>query len=143
MISGLVLLGVPPLDGGLSSQDIHGGVSSHLHGRRLSLFRLGRFYGFFLWSLIGVVLFLGAWSLPLGVTSRLKEIEAWRAIQLLELGTILVKTFVLMLMIALVSRVTPRVRADQITDLAWKVLSPFALAALTGSAIWTGWVALR
>ncbi len=80
LVSGLVLLGVAPLDGGLSTTDIHGGVSSHLHGRRLSFFRLGRFYGFFLWSVIAVVLFLGAWNLPFGIGEFLKEIEAWKTL---------------------------------------------------------------
>jgi NADH-quinone oxidoreductase subunit H len=43
VVSGLVLLGVAPLDGGLSLPDLQGGVTSLLHGRRLSWFRLGRF----------------------------------------------------------------------------------------------------
>jgi NADH-quinone oxidoreductase subunit H len=140
--SGLVLLGIPPLDGGVSLPDIHGGVSSHLHGRRLSLFRLGRFYGFFLWSVIAVVLFLGDWTIPEVVRLSLVEAEAWRTLQLLELGTLLGKTFALMLVVVTIARVTPRLRADQITDLSWRVLSPFALVALGGAALWTGWVNL-
>ena len=47
LVSGLVLLSIPPMDAGLSMADLHGGVASHLYGRRLVLFRLGRFYGFF------------------------------------------------------------------------------------------------
>lgn len=143
MISGLVLMGVPPLDGGLSVQDIHGGVASHLHGTKLSLFRMGRFYGFFLWSVIAVVLFLGAWSLPVDFVTAMKESEAWRWLELGEAGVLLFKTFSLMLLVGVIARVTPRMRADQITDLAWKVLSPLALFALAGSAIWSGWAAIR
>jgi NADH-quinone oxidoreductase subunit H len=139
VMGGLVLLAIPPLDGGLSMSDIHGGVSSHLYGRRLSLFRFGRFYGFFFWSVITVVLFLGAWALPNSLVQSLKGGEAFRILALIELLWLLLKTFVLMMMIVWIARVNPRSRVDQITDFAWKVLSPFSLAALVGAAIWAGW----
>jgi NADH-quinone oxidoreductase subunit H len=142
VVSGLVLLGIPPMDAALSQPDIHGGVSSHLHGRRLSLFKLSRFYGFFLWSVIAVVLFLGAWELPNGVYAALKESGAYGLIQVCELAVLLVKTFFLMLVVIWVARVSPRARVDQVTDFAWKMLSPFALGALIGAALWAGWRAL-
>ena len=139
VMSGLVLLAIPPLDGALSISDIHGGVSSHLYGRRLSLFRFGRFYGFFLWSVITVVLYLGAWILPERLSSALREGSAFRLLAILELIWLLAKTFFLMLLVVWVSRVNSRSRVDQITDFAWKVLSPFALVALVGASIWAGW----
>lgn len=137
VVSGMVLLGIPPLDGGLSTPDIHGGVASHLYGRRLSLFRLGRFYGFFFWSVIAVVLFLGAWELPSAVIEQLRDRDSVRVI--LELVLVLGKSFGLMLTVVWVARVNPRSRVDQITDFAWKVLSPFSLASLIGAALWAGW----
>jgi len=137
--AGLVLLEIPPLDGGHSVSDIHGGVASHLDGRRLTLFRLSRFYGFFLWSVISVVLFLGAWELPFGMSAVLREAGATRTLQLGELSYLLAKTFALMMVIMWVARVNPRGRVDQITDFAWKVLSPFSLAALVGASLWASW----
>lgn len=142
LTSGLVLLGVPPLNGGLSLNDIHGGVSSHLQGRRLSLFRLGRFYGFFLWCVIAVVLFLGGWNLPEFVVVALKEAESLRMLQIVELLVLLAKTYVLMLLIVWLAQSNPQVRSDQITDLSWRVLSPLSLFALAGAACWAGWSAL-
>jgi NADH-quinone oxidoreductase subunit H len=139
VISGLVLLAIPPLDGGLSMSDIHGGVSSHLYGRRLSLFRFGRFYGFFLWSVITVVLFLGGWTLPTTAVEGLRNIEAYRFLAFIELLWLLFKTFILMLLIVWVARVNPRSRVDQIMDFSWKVLSPFSLLALVGASFWAGW----
>jgi NADH-quinone oxidoreductase subunit H len=141
VMSGLVLLAIPPLDGGLSMSDIHGGVSSHLFGRRLSLFHFGRFFGFLFWSVITVVLFLGAWVLPPQLFSLLTNQNAYRLLGVLELVWLLLKTFSLMLFIVWVARVNPRSRVDQITDFAWKVLSPFSLAALVGSGLWAGWKA--
>ena len=139
VISGLVLLAIPPLDGGLSMSDIHGGVSSHLYGKRLSLFQFGRFYGFFFWSVITVVLFLGAWDLPIQFVNTLKERGAYQILAFFELLCILIKTFTLMLLIIWVAKVNSRGRVDQITDFAWKVLSPFSLAALVGASLWAGW----
>lgn len=139
VVSGLVLLAIPPLDGGLSSADIQGGVSAHLFGRRLSLFRFGRFYGFFIWSIIAVVLFLGAWKLPSELTDALEQVEARGFLAALELFCLLFKTILLMLVIAWVARVNTRSRVDQITDFAWKVLSPFSLGALVGASLWAGW----
>lgn len=142
IISGLVILAIPPLDGGLSQSDIHGGVSSYLHGRRLSLFKMGRFYGFFFWCLITVVLFLGGWNLPESLVSHLREGESWIMLSFLELTCLLIKTFFLMLVVTWVARVNTRVRVDQITDFSWKVLSPFSLVALMGASLWAGWRAL-
>lgn len=142
VISGLVLLGVPPMDAGISAPDIHGGVSSHLSGRRLSLFRFGRFYGFFFWSVISVVIFLGAWQLPFGLSERLREWGSFGTLLALELFWILMKTFALMLLVISVSRVTPKSRVDQITDFTWKVLSPFSIFALVGTGLWVGWKVL-
>jgi NADH-quinone oxidoreductase subunit H len=139
VMSGLVLLAIPPLDGGLSMSDIHGGVASHLYGRRLSLFRFGRFYGFFIWSVITVVLFLGAWELPSGLTEGLRAGGALRLLALFELVVLLTKTYILMLFVVWVARVNPRSRVDQVTDFSWKVLSPFALTALVGAGVWAGW----
>ncbi|MCM2322095.1 MAG: NADH-quinone oxidoreductase subunit H [Oligoflexia bacterium] len=139
VLGGLVMLAVPPMDAALSTQDIHGGVSSHLFGRRLSLFRLGRFYGFFLWSVIAVVIFLGAWTLPFGLAELLREQGRLWLVLALEVGWLLAKTFVLMLLVISFARVSPRGRVDQVTDFSWKVLSPFALLALIGTALWSGW----
>ena len=52
-----------------------------MHGRRLSLFMLSRFYGFFLWAVIAVVLFLGAWVLPVDLYAALKQSGSYALIQ--------------------------------------------------------------
>jgi NADH-quinone oxidoreductase subunit H len=139
VISGLVLLAIPPLDGGFSTSDIHGGVSSHLSGLRLSLYLFGRFYGFFLWSVITVVLFLGAWCLPVSLSESLRESESFKLLAFLELILLLSKTLALMVLVIWVARVNTRSRVDQITDFTWKVLSPFALIALVGASLCVGW----
>jgi NADH-quinone oxidoreductase subunit H len=137
--SGLVISATAPLDGGLSMSDIHGGVASQLYGRRYSLYKFGRFYVFFLWSVITVVLFLGAWIIPTEVSRVLVEADAYRLVSFLELTVLLGKTFAVMLLVIWIARVNPRSRVDQITSLAWKVLSPFSLIALVGASLWMAW----
>ena len=87
-------------------------------------------------------MFLGAWNLPQNLFIALKESESYGLIQFLELLLLLIKTFLLMLVVVWVARVNPRARVDQITDFAWKVLSPFSLAALIGASLWAGWRAM-
>jgi NADH-quinone oxidoreductase subunit H len=139
LVSGSALIGAPPLEAGASVPDLHGGVSSAFRGERLVLFGFSRFYGFFLWSVIAVTLFLGGWSLPPGFSDFLRGAEAWRSIEVLQLVALLLKVFVLMIAISLIAAVSPRLRADQVTDMCWKVLSPFSLFALAGSVLWVGW----
>ncbi|OFZ52838.1 MAG: hypothetical protein A2428_04680 [Bdellovibrionales bacterium RIFOXYC1_FULL_54_43] len=142
VISGLVLLGIPPMDAAFSAPDIHGGVSSHLSGRKLTVFRLGRFYGFLLWSVIAVVLFLGGWELPFGLSTELRNADSPRLLQIFELCWLLSKTFLLVLVVTWIAKVNPRSRVDQVTDFAWRVLSPFSLVALIGASLVAGWGAL-
>lgn len=142
IVGGLVLFGIPPMDGGASLSDLHGGVSSALFGRQLSTFRFGKFFGFFVWAIITVVLFLGAWKLPLSLGEALKEMRLPAALGVLELFVLLVKAYVLMLLVVWVARVNTRTRVDQVTDFSWKVLSPFALFALMGASLWASWRAI-
>jgi NADH:ubiquinone oxidoreductase subunit H len=51
---------------------------------------------------------------------------------------VLLKTMVVMICVRLAARVTPQIRADQITDFSLKVLSPFGLVALAGAAVLAG-----
>ena len=141
VISGLILLGIPPMDAPLSNPDLQGGISSRFFGRNLGLFQLGRFYSFFLWSVIAVVLFLGAWILPESLVNALNESQNFQALQILELLWLLGKTFGLMILVIWVARVNPRSRVDQITDFAWKILSPSAIGALVGASLWAAWSA--
>jgi NADH-quinone oxidoreductase subunit H len=137
MVSGLCLLGISPMEGAYLAPDLGGGVASHLSGYKLVLFRFGRFYGFFLWSVITTVLFLGAWNLPAFLVSYLQDSHALVWIQALELATVLIKSLALMLVVIWVARVNPRARVDQVTDLCWRLLAPAALVALIGTALWS------
>ena len=89
-----------------------------------------------------MVLFLGAWDLPPQLVRGLKSGGVFHILALIELLWLLTKAFLLMLLIIWVSKVNSRSRVDQITDFAWKVLSPFALIALVGASLLAGWRAI-
>lgn len=141
LFSGLILLGAEPFDAAVSKGDIQGGVGANLEGRDLAMFSLGRFYGFFFWSVMTVVIFLGAWNLPRGFSDWLREQHLERLLAFLELSVLLAKTWLLMLGVVWFARSNPRVRADQVTELSWRVLGPLALGALLGATLWSagGW----
>ncbi|HTL13290.1 MAG TPA: complex I subunit 1 family protein [Bdellovibrionota bacterium] len=140
MAGGLVVLSVPPLGSGFSLSDIKGGVASGFHGRKIAFFHLGRFYGLFLWSVIAVVCFCGAWNLPTSLSQAVENSDyGILGVKMIEPLVTIVKAAFLMLFTMLFARVMPALRSDQVTDFAWKVLSPIALVALLGTGLWTLW----
>jgi len=138
MLSGLTVVGIPPLDSTISMSELSGGVIRKLNGGRLFLFKFGRFYGLFMWSIIGIVMFCGGWLLPTPLTDLLVDLELEWILYLLELTVLMIKCFALMLFIVWIAKSNPRLRIDQITDLNWKILSPLSMAALIGVIFWKG-----
>ncbi len=131
--SGMVLLSIPPFSSAHPSSDLRGGVLSGVFGRRFAWLSFSRTYALFLWSLISVVMFLGAWNLP-GFLDGAPERERW--VFVLELIVVLSKTVSLMLLAGWIERASPRLRTDHVTDLVWWVFMPAALVALIGTALW-------
>jgi NADH-quinone oxidoreductase subunit H len=137
IVSGLILFSEPPMDSGISRSETSGGLSSVWGGRNLVLFKFSRFYAFFLWSAMTVTLFFGGWLLPQWIQEAL---GVGAPLAVVETLTLLLKCFGLMLIIEAIIRVNPRTRADQITGLSWRVLSPLALIALMVSSLWKVYV---
>ena len=140
LCSGMVLFNVSPLCGGFSRGDLSGGVESIFYGARLSLFRLGRFYAYFLWCALAVAIFLGGWQLPKFIIQPLVAGEDFILLWSVESIWVVLKTIVLMLALNWISHVNPKVRVDQATDFSWKILSPISLIILAGTAVWISFV---
>jgi NADH-quinone oxidoreductase subunit H len=136
VVSGLILFSAAPMDTGLDRVDVLGGFTSSLFARKRTLFNFGRFYGFFLWTVIASALFLGGWNIPEEMKQSLRESGNSALVSALELFVILSKSFFLMIVVNLITKVSPSGRVDQITDFSWRVLSPAALFAAMGSALW-------
>jgi NADH-quinone oxidoreductase subunit H len=136
IVSGLILFSTAPMDTGFDRVDVVGGFTSSLFARKRTLFNFGRFYGFFLWTVIASALFLGGWNIPEDLKQNLIESGNPLVASTLEMLVILSKSLLLMVFVNLIMKVNPRGRVDQITDFSWRVLSPAALFAAMGSAIW-------
>jgi NADH-quinone oxidoreductase subunit H len=138
LFSGMVFLNIPPFDSGVASLDIKGGISANLSGTRLILFRFGRFYVFLLWVLIAVTLFLGGWNLPLFLQDPSFVQDHPIGVTFAQLAVVLLKSWFLVFLLFWFSEVSTKLRADQTTGLAWKILSPLSLICLMGSSLWLG-----
>lgn len=143
-VSGFVLFSLPPMTPSVETGELSGGAGANLDGRRQILLRFSRFYALFLWSAIAALLFLGGSAIPQAIEQGLVSAGGGGAVaaQLLQMTTLLVKTFLLMFLSIWVARANPRARVEQVTDFSWRILSPLALIALIGTVLWSGGKAL-
>lgn len=135
-LSGLVILGIPPLDSPFSRMELGGGMTGPMAGYRVAIYQITRFYGFLLWAVCATAIFLGGWNLPGGLEDLYRSELFFLTRQVSEALLVLCKSLVLMLAIVLLGKVTPRIRVDQITRFCWIVLTPTALLSLMGSVLW-------
>jgi NADH-quinone oxidoreductase subunit H len=107
-----------PFDIPQAGSELEGGVLAEYSGPRLFLFKLALDAIFLLLMAMGVGLFLGGWQGPL------LPAPVWVA----------AKTLGLAASVLWATRFAPRLRHDQMLDLAWKVLLPASLVnvALVG-----------
>lgn len=134
--SGLMLLSLFPFDAPWKSPELASGILGEFSGKRLLLFWISHFYFFFLWSLMSVVLFLGAWTLPEVVQLFFKNSP--HLLTALELVWILTKTFFLMMSLLCLAQAQPVIQTSQMIRFAWVFLCPLSLLALIGSLLLKG-----
>jgi NADH-quinone oxidoreductase subunit H len=123
LIAGVAELQRPPFDMPIADAELVLGPYTEYGGLRFALFLLAEYAGIVVLSALFAVLFLGGWRGPFDD-------------QLGWLWT-LVKTGLVSLVVIWVRVAWPRLRADQLQQLAWLVLVPVALAqlALTGVVV--------
>ena len=94
-------------------------------GFKYALFFLGEYWGMFAISGLGITLFLGGWTAPLGVLQ-------WIPSYLWFFG----KLALLILLFIWLRGTLPRLRLDQLLNLAWKFMLPMALLNIVAAAVW-------
>lgn len=124
ILAGLLMFQFPPFH--LSDEG-----AAHYWGRRLALFKLNRAFLIFSWTLFAVVLYLGAWDFPMERSDGFLG-------AFFEISSVLLKTFLMVLLSRVASRAFPQVRMDQMTDFSWKVLTPLSLICFLGAVFWAG-----
>ncbi|WP_457621647.1 NADH-quinone oxidoreductase subunit NuoH [Persephonella sp.] len=119
--------GRTPFDVQEAEAELVGGYITEYTGMKFGLFPLAEWYiATFVLSAITVILFFGGWQpLPL---------MGWLPIP--DIVWFFTKVFLLFMFFLWVHWTLPRYRVDQITELAWKVMLPLALANILVVALW-------
>ena len=132
-----------PFDIPEAESELVGGFHTEYAGMRWALLFLSEYGMMLLVSLLGVILFWGAWYSPLPNIGSLRLAD-WTngmpgTIQATVLGFfwIMVKTYILIALQMWIRWTLPRVRVDQFMYLCWKILIPFALVFVAISGLWS------
>ena len=115
-----------PFDLPEGESEIIAGYYLEYSGFKFALFFLGEYLGLFAASSLGIALFLGGWSAPLPV------LDTWIPGWVWFLG----KLLVLIAVFIWVRGTLPRVRMDQLMNLAWKFMLPLTLVNLIAAGCW-------
>ncbi len=122
-----------PFDLPESESELVGGFHTEYSGFRWAIIMLSEYTMMLLTCMLASVLFLGSWNTPLPDFGMLRlcqwtqgsgtglSAQLWGAFWLLS------KTFLLVLTQMWVRWTLPRLRADQLMDLSWKILTPIGI----------------
>ena len=131
-----------PFDLPEAEQELIGGYHTEYSGIKLLLFLTSEFIHMITASFLIVILFLGGWHLPFGLTGSVgmesAEMgtggEIGLGLGLWRIGVLLIKVLLVVFFFMLVRWSWPRFRFDQLMALAWKVMLPLGLANLVAMA---------
>ena len=115
-----------PFDLPEGESEIIAGYYLEYSGFKFALFFLGEYLGLFSASGLAITLFLGGWNAPLGF------MQAWLPSWMWFLG----KLAIIVLFFIWVRGTLPRLRMDQLMNLAWKFMIPMTLVTLIAAGCW-------
>lgn len=115
-----------PFDLPEGESEIIAGYYLEYSGFKFALFFLGEYLGLFAASSLGIALFLGGWSAPFPFLNAYIPSWVW----------FLGKLLVLIAVFIWVRGTVPRVRMDQLMNLAWKFMLPLTLVNLIAAGLW-------
>src|SRR6266498_425166 len=114
-----------PFDLPEAESEISAGYFVEYSGFKFALFFLGEYLGVFALSGLAITLFLGGWTAPF---SWLGWIPSWVCF--------FAKLCLLIALFIWIRGTVPRLRADQLMNLAWKFMLPMALLNIMVAGIW-------
>ncbi len=114
-----------PFDLPEAESEIIAGYFTEYSGFKFALFFLGEYLGMFAINGLGATLFLGGWTAPFAC---LTWIPSWL--------WFLAKILSLVCLAIWIRATLPRLRMDQLMNLAWKFMLPLALINIVVAAIW-------
>jgi NADH-quinone oxidoreductase subunit H len=128
-----------PFDIPEAESELVAGFHTEFTGMRFAFVFLAEYSMMFLVSMIGVVLFLGAWNTPLPNIGVVRLADWTTGIVWGVIWTV-IKVLLLVGIQMWIRWTLPRLRVDQLMNLCWKVLTPLAFVCMLVSGIWRLWV---
>jgi len=114
-----------PFDLPEAESEIIAGYFTEYSGFKFALFFLGEYLGMFAIAGLGITLFLGGWNAPLPFLTWVPS-YVWFFAKLLAI----IFTFIW------IRGTLPRLRMDQLLNLAWKFMIPLALINIAVAGVW-------
>ena len=114
-----------PFDLPEGESEIIAGYFIEYSGFKFALFFLAEYLSLFAISGLGITLFLGGWNAPFAALDFIPS-WAWFFIKLISLIFLFIWT----------RGTLPRLRQDQLMNLAWKFMIPMTLVNLVAAALW-------
>jgi len=114
-----------PFDLPEAESEIIAGHLTEYSGFKYALFFMAEYFGMCALAGLGVTLFLGGWHAPF---AALEFLPSW--------FWFFAKLFMMLGLFIWVRGTLPRMRMDQLTRLAWKLMVPLSLCNLANAAFW-------
>ncbi len=124
-----------PFDIPEAESELVGGFHTEYGGLRFAFIFLAEYAMMFLVAMIGVILFLGGWNTPLPNVGIMKLAD-WTTGLVWGIFWTLSKTLLVVGIQMWIRWTLPRLRADQLMSLCWKVLTPLAFLCMAISGLW-------
>ncbi|GAA4921403.1 NADH-quinone oxidoreductase subunit NuoH [Mucilaginibacter defluvii] len=138
-ISSLAEANRAPFDIPEAESELVAGFHTEYSGLGFAFVFLAEYSMMFLVSMIGVILFLGAWNTPLPNMGALKLAD-WTTNIWWGIFWVAIKSLALVGVQMWIRWTLPRLRVDQLMNLCWKVLTPLAFACILISGVWRLWL---
>jgi NADH-quinone oxidoreductase subunit H len=127
LIAGCAETNRAPFDLPEAESELTAGFHTEYSGFGFGLFAIAEYGNLFIMASMATIMFLGGWNFPFGI----KFLSG----PLVGAVWFLLKVFIIMLVMMWVRWTYPRVRFDQLMNLAWKYLIPFSLVNLLITAL--------
>jgi NADH-quinone oxidoreductase subunit H len=128
-----------PFDIPEAESELVAGFHTEFTALQFALVFLAEYAMMFLVSMVGIILFLGAWNTPLP-NMGVVRLATWTTGTAWGIFWIVAKTLTLVGVQMWIRWTLPRLRVDQLMNLCWKVLTPLAFLCMLISGVWRLWL---
>lgn len=138
-----------PFDLAEAESELVAGFHTEYSGLRWSFFFMAEYGSMFAVSVLGAILFLGAWNGPIPIFGT--QMFNWSyppgengadlvgyLANLAGCANVLFKGVIGVIVMIWIRWTLPRLRIDQVMTTCWKYCTPMVCAMLLGAALWTG-----